>query len=323
MMEQAIEFIRRHRSFALAAHLNPEGDAIGATLGLAHLLRSLGKEAHPFNADGVPAVLRFLPGAQELIRDAAALPKVEAVIVLDAGDADRPGPAFKQFMAGRPVLNIDHHRTNTDFGQVNWVDPSASSTGEMIVVMARAMDAPVSPDAALCLYTAILTDTGSFQFSNTTPRALSAAADMIAAGARPELAADNYYHARPASHLALLALSLATLEFNPAFSRGDAAVTSAMFQKTATGPEAAEGIINMITDVESVRIAVLFRQTGAGEWKVSLRSKGSLDVAALANTHGGGGHKNAAGCKLEGALAEVKKIIREEVEKMLAIASQK
>ncbi|HUT55797.1 MAG TPA: bifunctional oligoribonuclease/PAP phosphatase NrnA [bacterium] len=316
-MQQAIEFIRRHRSFALAAHLNPEGDAIGATLGLALILRAIGKQAYAFNGDGVPAVLRFLPGATGLIRDASALPAAEAVIALDAGDADRPGPEFKKFMHGRPVLNIDHHQTNSRFGQVNWVDPQASSTGEMIAIMAQAMAAPISPDAALCLYTAILTDTGSFQFSNTTPRALRAAADMVALGASPESAADNYYHARPAPHLALLALTMATLEFNPGSTRGDVAVTAAMFKQTGTGPEAAEGVINMITDVESVKVAILFRETDPNVWKVSLRSKGALDVAGLANRHGGGGHKNAAGCKLEGELGEVKKIIREEVEKLL------
>jgi phosphoesterase RecJ-like protein len=317
MMDRAIEFIRGHASFALAAHLNPEGDAIGATLGLALILRGLGKSAVAYNGDPLPSSLRFLPGARDMAHDPAALVEMEAVIVLDCGDIDRPGQAFRKFIGARPLLNIDHHRTNTGFGMVNWVEPEASSTGEMIAVMARAMGAQVTPQAASCLYTAILTDTGSFQFSNTTSRALRAAADMVEAGARPEEASENYYHCKPASHLKLLALVMPTLEFNRDLTRGDVSITAAMFEQTGTGPEAAEGLINMIMDVDSVKAAVLFRETGPGKWKASLRSKGQLDVAALANRHGGGGHKNAAGCSLDGSLDQVQMAIRAEVEELI------
>jgi phosphoesterase RecJ-like protein len=201
------------------------------------------------------------------------------------------------------------------------VDPEASSTGEMITLLAQAMKLRISPAAATCLYTAILTDTGSFQFSNTTPRALRAAADLIEAGASAAAVADYYYHSKPASHLLLLAQALSTLDFNPDFSRGEAELNLDMFKKAGAGSDASEGIINWINDVETVKVSILYRQVGDRRWKVSLRSKGELNVAELTARFGGGGHQNAAGCTVEGDLPDVKRIIREQVDRLLAINS--
>lgn len=315
-MKTAIEFIRAHSSFALSAHQNPEGDAIGSVLGLAAILRGLGKTAVAYTRDPVPANAAFLPGAAAMARDPAAL-SADAFIALDCGDLERAGAEFKAAAAGRPLLNLDHHATNSRFGTVNWVDAEASSTGEMVVRLAAALGATVPADAALCLYTAILTDTGSFQFSNTRPATLRAAADMLVAGARPELAADRYYHAKPAAHVLLLARALGTLELAPDRQWADAALTAEMFRECGAGPDAAEGIINVLTDIETVRVAAIYRQTGPAAWKASLRSKGSHDVAALCARYGGGGHKNAAGCWLSGSLGEVSARIREAMNLLL------
>jgi len=316
-MKKAIEFIRAHSSFALSAHQNPEGDAIGSLLGLAAILRGLGKTVIAYSADPVPANCAFLPGAAAIVRNASAFASAQACIALDCGDLDRTGPDFTAAAAGKPLLNLDHHATNSRFGAVNWVDPQASSTGEMVARLAAGMSAMVPADAALCLYTAMLTDTGSFQYSNTRAETLRRAADMLTAGARPELAADRYYHARPAAHVLLLARALATLELSPDGHFGDATITTEMFRETGAGPDAAEGIINVITDVESLRVAAIFRQTGPSAWKVSLRSKGLVDVAELAQRYGGGGHKNAAGCTATGSLAEVRATFRHAIELLL------
>jgi len=261
-MNDAVKFISQYRTFVLAAHINPEGDAIGSALGLARILVDLGKTAAAYTRDPVPKAVSFLPGAETAIRDVAALPPAEAVIVLDCGDLERAGKEFAGQIRGRPTLNLDHHRTNTRFGQANWVDPEASSTGEMITLLAQAMKLRISPAAATCLYTAILTDTGSFQFSNTTPRALRAAADLIEAGASAAAVADYYYHSKPASHLLLLAQTLSTLDFNPDFSRGEAELSLDMFKKARAGSDASEGIINWINDVETVKVSILYRQAG-------------------------------------------------------------
>jgi bifunctional oligoribonuclease and PAP phosphatase NrnA len=313
-LQQALDFIDQYDSFVVTAHQNPEGDAIGATLALCSILRKIGKTAHPFNPDPVPAQTAFMPGAKKIIRDVSAIPPIAAVIVVDCGDRDRPGPDFKIFMKDKPVLNIDHHETNTAFGNQNWVDPKASSTGEMIVALAEALDAKIAPDAALCLYTAILTDTGSFHFSNTTARALEAASEMVAAGADPVLAARSYYHAKTAGHLILLADFLGTLSFNPAQTVASAVLTRESYQRAAAGPDASENFINALTDVASVKVAVFYREAGDDEWKVSFRAKGEADVSALAFSFGGGGHKNAAGCTIKGTLEEVQKRVRDAVE---------
>jgi len=320
-MNRAIEFISRYRSFALAAHRNPEGDAIGSLLAVRHLLQGLGKSALAYSGDPAPAFLSWLPGADRMLFEIKALEGAEAVIVLDCGDLERPGEEFRQFAASRPTLNIDHHQTNTHFGTVNWVDAAASSTGEMIALLARTMKVRLSPEIATCLYCAILTDTGSFQFPNTTARALELASEMIAAGAKPQVIANHYYHAQPVSRLLLLSRCLATLEFSHDFSQGELVITLEMFERSGAGPDAAEGIINFLMDVATVKVAVLYRQSGSQEWKVSLRSKGELDVAGLCEGFGGGGHKNAAGCRLSGSLAEVKKTVRENVAKLLHSAS--
>jgi len=124
-MKKAIEFITGHQSFAVAAHVNPEGDAIGSTLAMVQLLRQMGKSAHPYNRDPAPGSVAFLPGASEIVREVGKLPEVEAVIILDSGDLERPGPEFREFIGSRPVLNIDHHHTNTNFGDINWVEAEA------------------------------------------------------------------------------------------------------------------------------------------------------------------------------------------------------
>lgn len=316
-MKKAIEFIRSHSSFALSAHQNPEGDAIGSLLGLTAILRALGKTAVAYSRDPVPANCAFLPGVNAIARAAGALAPARAFIALDCGDLDRTGPDFVVAAAGKPLLNLDHHATNSKFGTTNWVDPQASSAGEMVARLAAGLGAMVPADAALCLYTAMLTDTGSYQYSNTRAETLRRAADMIEAGARPELAADRYYHARPAGHVLLLARALATLELAPDGHFGDATITTEMFRETGAGPDAAEGIINVITDVETLRVAAVFRQTGPTAWKVSLRSKGAVDVAALAAAHGGGGHKNAAGCSATGSIHEVRARFRAAIELLL------
>ncbi len=321
-IEKAAEFIFAYDSFVAASHLNPEGDAIGALLGIKLVLESMGKTCYAYNGDPVPENTAFLPATRDIIRNIEEVPPVQAAIVLDCGDMERPGKDFVSFAGSLPLLNIDHHRTNTLFGDVNWVEPHASSTGEMIAKLVRHVDAEVTPDAALALYTAILTDTGSFQYDNTTAEALHAAARMVSAGARPEVAADNYYHKIPARNLLLLARCLDTLEFNSAQTRADMTLTSEMFEKTGTVPEAAEGFVNYITDVATVKAAALIREEGPSSWKISMRSKGEVDVAEPARRHKGGGHRNAAGFRMQGNLEEVKKLVRSEIDRELEMIEQ-
>jgi len=316
-MEKAIDFLRGHRSFIITAHKNPEGDAIGSCLGLARILNDLGAEAHVVILDKVPPNTLFLPGADRILSRLDALPRVEAAIYLDCGDRDRPGAEFADYVEGMPVLNIDHHGTNTRYGDTNWVDPEASSTGEMIVLLAQDLKIALDRESAQCLFTAISTDTGSFQFSNATARALRTAAATVEAGARPELSSEEYYHSRPVSHLKLMSLALQTLEFIEDDRIGEITVHSDMFRSTGTGTDALEGLVNIITDARTAEVAVLYRQTDMDEWKVSMRSKGNVDVSMVARSFGGGGHRNAAGCSISGNLEEVKTKVRRKASQEL------
>jgi len=316
-MREAKEFINRYHSFVVSTHVGPDGDAIGAMLGLIEILLNLGKEGRPFNEDALPDSLAFLPGSEKIIHSANDLPPARAVIVLDCGDEDRPGPGMRTYIGKRPVLNIDHHTTNTVFGDANWVDPKASSTSEMIVELAHAQNARVSADAATCLYTGILTDTGSFHYGNTTEKTMRVAAEMVGAGANPEAVASNCYHSQPPGRLGLLTKFMNAMEYGSDNRRADSTLTLEDYKEFNAGPDLSENFINILTDVGEVRVAVFYRQIGEASWKVSMRAKGEVDVSAIAKGHGGGGHKNAAGCNMSGSIDQVKKQIRDQVDKLL------
>ncbi len=319
-MKQAIEFIKKYQSFVVTCHINPDGDAVGSIFGLANVLREMGKTVYVYNRDPVPKNLVFLSGIEELIRDIKLVPQIQACIVLDSGELNRTGEDFEKYVKSKPLLNIDHHQTNSNFGDVNWVMPKKSSVGEMITEMAIAMGGEISPEAALSFYTSILTDTGSFQFSNTGAETLHAAGNLVERGADSEKAAKQYYHSKPASHLILLAKCLESLEFNVDFTRGDLVLTRQIFKQTNTDGSASDGIINLINDVETVKVAIIYRELEQKKWKISMRSNGEVDVAALAERYGGGGHKRAAGCVVEDDLESVKKQIREEIERRIRAA---
>jgi bifunctional oligoribonuclease and PAP phosphatase NrnA len=316
-MKQAIDFIKKYQSFAVTCHINPDGDAAGSILGLAHVLRDMGKTVYVYNRDSISRNLTFLSGIEELIRDIKLVPQVQAAIVLDSGELGRTGEDFEKFSKSVPVLNIDHHETNTKFGDVNWVMPDKSSVGEMLTEMIIEMGEEIGPEAAMSFYTSIITDTGSFQFSNTGAQTLHAAANLVERGADPEKASTEYYHKKPASHLMLLSKCLQTLEFNVDFTRGDLVLTSQIFREASTDGSASDGIINLIMDVETVKVAITYRQLEQKKWKISMRSNGEVDVASFAGMFGGGGHKRAAGCTVLEDLDSVKKQIREEAEKRI------
>lgn len=317
-MKKAIDFINSRMSFVVAAHRNPDGDAAGATLGLVLVLRALGKEAAAYNADGMPDNTLFLPGARETVTELASLPEAEAVIVLDSGDAGRPGAEFLEWTGDRPVLNIDHHVTNTGFGDANWVDHAASSTGEMIARLAAEMEVPLDAGAALCLFTAILTDTGSFSFSNASPETFRIAAGLVERGARPEVASARYYHSKPPGYLLLLNRFLAGFEYNSDKTMADASLSRKDYEDAGSDSSVSETFVNILMDVEGVAAAAFYREVGADSWKVSMRSRGQADVAVIARGLGGGGHPNAAGCSLAGSLGEVKRVIRAGIGEAIA-----
>jgi phosphoesterase RecJ-like protein len=303
------------KSFLIACHENPEGDAIGSELALALALRKMGKTATVLNADPVPDNLMFLPGADSVVRkEDGSL--YEVAVVVDCGSPDRTGNVQEELLKAPIMVNIDHHLTNCG-GDYCLVDPGAAATGMLIFRILDAMGAEIDYDVAINIYVAILTDTGSFHYSNTSPEAFHIAGEMVRRGIDPWDVAEKVYESRSADRLRLLGRVLDSLEIR---SDGKIAAITTMKKDLAdfsATKDALEGFINYPRSVEGAEVAVSFREEGATEFRVSFRSKGRVDVSAVAQSFGGGGHKNAAGCTVRGSLAEVKEKVFKALEAAL------
>jgi phosphoesterase RecJ-like protein len=304
MIKKILEKIEKGHRFLVASHANPDGDALGSTLALANALREMGKEVVAYNADGVPETFDFLPGAKTIVRDLGGCQPFETGFVLDAGELRRAGSHLRGLC--RSLVNIDHHPHSERFGEIHFVDEQASATGALIYRIFKSSGMPISYDVALCIYTAILSDTGSFRYSNANPEAFRIAAEMVEKGVRPWEVATGLYENHAENRLRLLALVLQTLTVSNCGRYASVCVTTAMMKKTGAGPEYTDGFINYPRSIRGVEVALFFRQVGPSVFKVGLRSKGKVDVGALARDLGGGGHHNAAGAIVEGSSEEIR-----------------
>jgi len=303
--ERLVSRLRQGHRFLLTSHTSPDGDAIGSELGLARILRSLGKRAAIWNRDPAPGLYRALPGSVSIqvgAQPPADFPAAfDAVIVLDCPTLDRTGLGPE--LAQLPLINIDHHLGNAHYGEVNWVDAEAPAVAVMAAGLARALGTPLDADSASCLYLALVTDTGGFRFANATPAAFEAAARLVAAGARVELVSQWLYESQPEGSIRLLGEMLATLErHGEGGSVATVHLSREMFARAGASAGDSEGLIDTPRAIAGVEAVALFRELGDDDWKISLRSRGAIDVEAVARARGGGGHRNAAGCRFAGTL---------------------
>ncbi len=305
-LEQVVAALQQAPSVAVLAHVAPEGDAIGSTLAAGLALRQAGKRTAMYNADPLPPGLDALPGAEQLVVGGPIPAGYACCLVLDTSNRERTGGLLEGLPADVLILNVDHHAGNTRFGRMNWVEPDASSAGEMVFQLLRLGGFAVGPAVAANLYAAILTDTGGFQYANTTAQALRTAAELIACGADPEAIARGLYWNHDPREWRLLSDVLAGLQLSPDGRLAWIEITRATLARAGIGMEAAEDFIQYPRSVAGVRIALAFKEVAADQVRVSLRSSGDLDVACLAGRFGGGGHRNAAGCTLAGGLPEVR-----------------
>lgn len=299
---ELVSVLKKEKVFLLAAHLSPDGDAIGSALALADALESIGKEVHVYNKDLVPEFYRFMPGYKRFRSGLKkSLSQKPVLVLLDCNSPERAG--LEQYSFRKSVV-IDHHETETDFGDIRWVVPSAAATGLMVFYLVKAMGVRTTRDMAINLYTAIAVDTGTFRYSNTSPEVLRASAELVEAGANPAAISECLYERWEENRFDLFVMTLKNLEI-----KSDVAVmhvTKDMLEKTGTKPEDTENFSNLPRMIKSVKIAALFRDMGNGFWKVSLRSKGNVNVAEIAELYGGGGHMNAAGFRTRGSLKSAK-----------------
>ncbi len=314
----ALDRLRRARRVLIVSHRSPDGDAVGSSLAAAEIAEALGVAAEIVHGDPAPVNLRFLPGI-ERIALADALPdgfetRFDLALVLECPGLDRTG---FDGLDRLPIVNLDHHLANDAYGEVNVVDPEAPAVGEMLLTMATAAGLTVTPAMATNLYAALVTDTGDFRYSNATPRAFAAAGQLVAAGAEPARIADALWDHQPARVVRLTAAVLATLEL--AFDGALALLhcDTDMLGAAGAGPEDTENLINHVRSIEGVEVAVLLKAFVPGRVRVSLRSRRDVDVQRVAARFGGGGHRNAAGCTLDGDLAGARSALLEALGPLL------
>jgi phosphoesterase RecJ-like protein len=297
----------RYRTFVVVSHVHPDGDAVGSVLAMGWILRQLGKKARLVLAERVPAAYAFLPG-QELVEtvelEGPVTPfQAEAVVVVDCSDEDRLGQVRQWLPAGAALLNVDHHQQN-EFPEPKYVRTEAAATGELLYELAKALDLTLDCDTATCLYTALLTDTGSFRFANTTAGTLHIAADLLTFGVSPSFVAEQIYDVKPLAGLRLLAEVLSTLKVTPCGRIAWLEMDEGMLERHGVDASETEGIVNYARTIAGVKIGILFRGVRSGVTRVSWRSRPGYDVSKVAARFGGGGHVNAAGCDIAAALPQ-------------------
>ncbi|MFH1782707.1 MAG: bifunctional oligoribonuclease/PAP phosphatase NrnA [Candidatus Omnitrophota bacterium] len=309
--------IKRFSSFLITAHINPEGDSIGSQIALKVLLSKMGKEALIVNESHVPNTLQFISGSEEILKEIPDGFDFDAVLVLDCPDFSRIGTVAKYISKDKVIINIDHHVSNEGFGKYNWVDAGSSSVGEMIFRLFEACKVKIDHDAALAMYVAIMTDTGSFKYSNTSSKTHKAISKLIEKGIKPYEIYTNIYESSTVEDTDLLAEALKTLKVSENKKIAWLWVTKKMLKKTKASLEGTEGIINFARSLKGVEVAIFFRETGTKDRvKVSFRSKGKVDVNKLASGFQGGGHKTASGATVFGKLKAVEKKVIDKAIKM-------
>ena len=302
--------IDRHKKFLITTHIYPDGDAIGSQIALYILLKRMGKEVALINSFPLPARYKFLPNSG-LIKHNVTLPDSEVAFVLDIGSKGRMGNMRDHINNIKTVINIDHHLGNDRFGIINWVDTGMSSVGEQIFNLYKHMKLEIRKPEAICLYTAIITDTGSFQYSNTSAETHSAVSELLETGIDHTQICNQIYQNIPVSKLKLLQLALETLSFDAKGKIGYMFITSDMYTKACAREEDSEEIVEYARNAEGVEVGILFKQHSKGNIKISFRSKGKVNVRNIASKFGGGGHHNAAACTINGELSSVlKNVVR-------------
>lgn len=297
MLSQVVELIETKQKFGITTHIKPDGDGVGSSLGLCWLLKSLGKSAEVIVHGEVPIAYRSLPGA-DTIRDVDAIDEnYDAIFVIECSDLDRPGikGLDEQF-----TVNIDHHATSEHFGTINWIDSTASAVGEMIYNLCKAIGGRITREIAECVYMALVTDTGSFHFSNTTDRTLKVASELVKAGVRPAKVSEAVYNNYPWSRIELMRQVLNTVKRDGSGRVASMRQTLEMREIAGAVDGDNNGFVNIPLAAREILAVVYMREVGPDEYRVSLRSKGDINVARVAEKFGGGGHRNAAGLRIAG-----------------------
>jgi phosphoesterase RecJ-like protein len=306
--------LRENKKFAVLSHLRPDGDALGSQLALGLSLKELGKDVRVWNEDGMLEKYNFIPNAAMLTKPPAIPEDVDVAIALDTAIQNRLGTAFAAVRSPKFWINIDHHPSNPGYGDLVYVDSSAPATGQIIFELIKSQNFPLNRAIAENLYVAISTDTGSFQYPNTTTRTFEIAAELVRAGVEVGRVSQQLYENYPRRRLELLRELLGTMRFEADGRVARFSLTRSLAGKLGVLPEDNEGLIDHLRAVQGVVVAIFFEELADGKVRVSMRSKSQdVDVCAICQKLGGGGHALAAGARVRGSLAEVEQKIMEAV----------
>lgn len=305
-LSQIADTLRAAKSIAIAAHVRPDGDAVGSVLGLALSLREMGKTVYALLEDGVPSNLAFLPETPTVLSPPYADFDIDVAIALDTATHERVGPNTVAALGRAPLLiNIDHHPTNPCYGHLNHIAATEPATGQIIYELLRIGGFPITDAVLQHLFSAISTDTGSFQFSCTTARTHEITAEMMRAGLDTARLAQLLYQTYPARRLELMRAMLNEMSFRAEGRLVSWNLTQELMQKVQMEPGDTEGLIDTLRMIDSVISAVIFEELADGKIRVSARSKDSrLDVSVVCGQFGGGGHRMAAGARMKGPIAQ-------------------
>jgi phosphoesterase RecJ-like protein len=298
-LDRIVQHIRGGQRFLLSSHQRPDGDAIGSAVGMALALRGIGKSAEVVMDAVPPHFLRPFPDVDAIRVARDVSDTADAAIIMECSGLERTGVTG---LERSTVINIDHHLGNTGYGALNWVDESAAACSELVFTLVEALGAPLTRDVATHIYLGLLTDTGSFHFSHITPWSFEIARRCVEAGADPQWIARTHYDSSTLARIRIFGSVLNGMRLDPS---GRAALLTATRDTVAAAGgsyDDTEGIINFPLQVQDIQAVAFFKEVGPGDWRISMRSKGDVDIGGIARAYGGGGHKNAAGCSAKGEL---------------------
>jgi len=316
--QPVVEQLKGAKHVMLTTHCNSDADGIGSELALFHTLQAMGIKVSMYNRDVVPRICQYLPSSELIqVGESPDVSTVDTVVALDAGAKSRLGFPDSMF-EGKVLINIDHHASNPNYGDINIVNADYCATGAMMFDLIQHLGQSLSKASAESIYAAILTDTASFQLDRVNADVHRMTAELIEAGAKPEEAANAIYNSQPLARLNLLTLALQTLAIEHDGRSAWMHVTQDMQDETNADHEDSEGFIDVSRSINGVEVVVFIRPERDGRWKVSFRGKAGRDVGAVAATLGGGGHRYASGCAVSGSLEEVYAKVRAVVDNVFA-----
>jgi bifunctional oligoribonuclease and PAP phosphatase NrnA len=298
--DRLVSHLQSGRRFVLTSHQRPDGDAIGSSVGMALALASIGKSAEVVMDAVPPHFLQPFPMVDRIRITREITETADGAVIMECSSLDRTGITG---LDRSPVLNIDHHVGNTQYGAINWIDESAAACGELVFTLIESLHVPLTAEIATHIYLALLTDTGSFHFSHITPRTFEIARRCVEAGADPQWIARTHYDSSTLARVRIFGSVLNGMRLDDSGRVAILTITQDVARSAGGTYDDTDGIINFPLTVKDIQAVAFFKEMGPGDWRISMRSKGRVDVGAIARSYGGGGHLNAAGCAATGELA--------------------